>query len=392
MVLPPPYFKLIHFNKTVQFDKITILLRSHEHIIINHNHTNWIKSYRNINNDKPKSADLDTDETQSNQSVIYRFTIPREKKTSNHSRLSAPSNYTGINSIEVDMKLKTVKITVTSKLLADPSQMLTKDNFYYVWEAINDTQLLKINNVIDVQASAGILAADVTIDSIMSTSVSSYIKVLGHYYTGRKYNRVHYSHNILWQSVAKGKRSQRSLTLYDKNKETNNNNVFAPNTLRMELRLNALALLRKYLMINTIEKEFVSLESALSSTCNPVSIAFQEVLGDMQNDIAKAITSTDETTIYDETIFVTGLDMRKEGIFWVLKRAEFNLDVIRARLRGDKNASRRLAPYKDMLTEWLAKNSVPCQDLILLKELIFSILESGIPIRPLSIDTTYAPA
>ena len=367
-----------HFARTIQLDSATLLLRSHEHLVIAHDHPDWEVKF--LNSTKPASTKPDADEAQFNKPISYRYAASSVKKTSRHPQPPALTKYAGVVDIEIDMRAKTVKIKVTSKLLEAPGQMLSKETFNHVWAAINATGLLRIDldRIKDVQASAGLLCADVTVDLQMLALVASYVRILARYYTGKQYRPIPYGPNMLWQSVAACKRSKRSLTLYDKSREAQGDG-FAPNTLRVELRLTSLQTLRKYLGIPAGEKNFLSLESALNSTANAVGMAFQEILGGMQADVARAIAvdAAPDADVDHGTLFLSGMDVRQEGIFLVLQRAGFDLDAIRARLRGDKNASRRLTAYKQVLTAWLAKESNGCQDLTLLRELADKILPAA---------------
>lgn len=268
------------------------------------------------------------------------------------------------------MIAQTVKITVTSKLLADPRQMLTLGNFHQVWDAINATNLLTIDGKA-AQAAAGLLSGDTTVDIQMLAFVASYVRVVARYYTGNTYRPIPYGPNMLWQSVAGGKRNKRSLTFYDKSQESKDAHNFGPNTLRLELRLTSLEMLRKYLGLEN--KKFIPLEAALAAQVNPVATAFQEILDGIQLELvvaASTATPANATGANRATMFLSEIDIRHEGTFLILQRAGFNLDTIRARLKGDKNASRLLAPFRKMLTDWTAFAPDSCQDVTLLRELI----------------------
>ena len=311
--------------------------------------------------------------------MISRLTYGTEKETRTKCLPHVSKSntvHTGINYIKVDYAHPygpQVVIVVTGKVLDNPAQLISHESIREVWDKINATGLL-YGYAPEVLPRAQWLGGDLTRDIITEFDPAEYVDLVNRYYVGKKFVRARdYSPNIQLQHSAKSKEFSRTLTLYNKNLESKSE-LFATNTLRSELRANSFEMLRKYLKQPPGP---VMLMKALESTADPINAVFDEVMKDIKlSNAIKNMNKTDTIIPHESRVALFAakeLSFDDKAIFARLKELAFNVDPLRAELKGDKNSGRKLAPYLEIYTKWQAFTAESSHDVALLSELLDKI-------------------
>lgn len=315
-------------------------------------------------------------EDKGKEEMIPRLTYGSEKETrTRHMPHVSKSStaHTGINHISVDYAnpdCPQVMIVVTGKILDDPTQLISRESISDVWDKINATGLL-YGFAPEVLPQTQLLGGDITRDIITEYDPAEYTGLINRYYVGKKFVQARdYSPNIQLQHTAKSKEYGRTLTLYGKNAESKSP-AFADNTLRSELRVMSFTMLRKYL---EQPPGPVMLMEALESSADPISTVIGELIKDIKLISVINNMNKPDTLIPVEdraALFAAKeLSFDDKAIFARLKELAFNVNPLRAELKGDKNSSRKLAPYLEIYTKWQAFTAESSHDVALLSELL----------------------
>jgi hypothetical protein len=115
---------------------------------------------------------------------------------------------------------------------------------------------------------------------------------------------------------------------------------------------------------------------ALESTADPISDVFDEIMRGIQLSTAIKNMNINDNIMQDAaraTSFASTLKFDEKAIFARLKELAFNLDPLRAELKGDKNLARKLTPYLEIYTKWQIFEGESGHDVDLLNELLDKI-------------------
>lgn len=337
-------------------DKIKVILPL-DTVVLNTTHSDWRTTYA---------------PNEDGEITLQRLTYGSQKETKTRHRphMGYTGKHKGINYIDVNIGTGQIELVITGKILNNPAQLISIRTIEDVWNKVNDTALLYIYAI--HVSPPQLLSADITADCVMSSSPSVYTNLISRYYVGKDFKEAkEYTPNIQLQHRAKTAKYSRTLTGYDKNLESEENTCFQPNTFRLELRLNSFNMLRKYL---SLPKGDITLLDALQSKENVIYNVFQELLKDIRLSPAMQTAETPAANMTTETratIFAAQeLSFNERAIFARLKELSFSLTPLEAELRGEKNAARKLQPYREVFTRWQGFTADSCNDIMLLRELI----------------------
>lgn len=321
------------------------------------------------------TADMSTGER------VQRLTYGSQTETRTRHQphtVKTQTAYRGINYMGVNFSHPNgpqVEIVTSGKVLENPADLINIDSVSELWGNINATGLL-YGYAPQVLPQTQLCAADITRDIITEFNPDEYTDLIRRYYTGKDFVQARdYAPNIQLQRNVKGKDRQRTLTGYNKYREANGE-YFNPNTLRWELRINSFEMLRKYLQQPPGP---IMLMPALASPANPISAVFDEVLKGIQLTPAMKSMNTIpiDTPMPTETraaLFAAQeLTFDEKAYFARLRELSFNLAPLEAELKGDKNAARKMKPYREVFTRWQGFTANTGHDITLLTEMVDKI-------------------
>lgn len=353
----------------ITLDKIKIVVPARL-IDVDKDHPGWSTSF---------TPNPDPDADEKNKYLPTHLTHGSQKETRSRHRPNVSRvntvhrgiNYMGVN--YAHPKEPQLELVITGKILDNPARLISLDTVEEACAKINAMGMIH-GFAPGVLREAQLLSADITRDCTMNHCPDEYTALISKYYTGKDFVQArNYAPNIQLQHKSKTREYTRTLTGYNKYRETNGE-YSHPNTLRWELRLNSFPMLRKYLKL---PPGSIKLLEALDSPANPIAFVFDEIMKGIQLSPAMNSMKSPQASLPVDVralLFATQeLKFDEKAYFARLKEVSFNLAPLEAELKGNKNAARKLKPYKKIYTRWQGYSGDTCHEATLLTEMLNKI-------------------